>query len=54
VESPLNAVDLRTDASRRFKKVENAEIRPINFNSMQPPVHFYRKEVALPAPAGED
>jgi transposase-like protein len=25
VESPFNAVRLRTDASRRFKKVENAE-----------------------------
>ena len=26
VESPFNAVRLRTDASRRFKKVENAEV----------------------------
>ena len=25
VESPFNAVRLRTDASRRFKKTENAE-----------------------------
>ena len=25
VESPFHAVRLRTDASRRFKKVENAE-----------------------------
>jgi len=25
VESPFNAVRLRTDASRRFKKIENAE-----------------------------
>ena len=25
VESPFNAVRLQTDASRRFKKVENAE-----------------------------